>query len=268
MVTEVPVVSKGAAAAGGSGAGCLQLADRAPASPAAGCAATMVTRCDNPRAIVFAPCSPSEDAHALAARFPRRWSPSSSASSITSRARRIPATALRRVRATERNLKGFRPPLLRNSRARSACTRAEVHGSPARPGASCPRSQHSPAPRTRFKVWQRWPARRALHGAGQYRRDPSRLEAALKLKDATGPGAAPVVTSPRQVEEEAWTDEMVARAEGATSEGGLRALDRHIERLHLTDRVPAVGAGLKRDGRACPSVIPLPPEWQVRIARS
>jgi hypothetical protein len=33
---------------------------------------------------------------------------------------------------------------------------------------------------------------------------------------------------------------MVARAEGATSEGGLQALDRHIER-YLTDRVHGGG---------------------------
>jgi ferritin len=38
-----------------------------------------------------------------------------------------------------------------------------------------------------------------------------------------------------QVEEEAWCDEMVGRAESSTSEGGMQALDRHIER-YLADR--------------------------------
>lgn len=41
-----------------------------------------------------------------------------------------------------------------------------------------------------------------------------------------------------QVEEEAWADEMVQRAESSTSEGGLQALDRHIER-YLADRGPS-----------------------------
>lgn len=38
-----------------------------------------------------------------------------------------------------------------------------------------------------------------------------------------------------QVEEEAWTDEMVARAELSTTPGGMQALDRHLAR-YLTDR--------------------------------
>lgn len=38
-----------------------------------------------------------------------------------------------------------------------------------------------------------------------------------------------------QVEEEAWADEMVARAEASTTPGGMQALDRHLER-YLTDR--------------------------------
>lgn len=38
-----------------------------------------------------------------------------------------------------------------------------------------------------------------------------------------------------QVEEEAWTDEMVARAESSTTPGGMQALDRHLER-YLSDR--------------------------------
>jgi ferritin len=38
-----------------------------------------------------------------------------------------------------------------------------------------------------------------------------------------------------QVEEEAWADEMVARAEASTTPGGLQALDRHLER-YLADR--------------------------------
>lgn len=38
-----------------------------------------------------------------------------------------------------------------------------------------------------------------------------------------------------QVEEEAWSDEMVARVESSTTEGGVQALDRHIER-YLADR--------------------------------
>ncbi|NUQ12897.1 MAG: ferritin [Gemmatimonadaceae bacterium] len=38
-----------------------------------------------------------------------------------------------------------------------------------------------------------------------------------------------------QVEEEAWTDEMVARAEASTTPGGMQALDRHLER-YLADR--------------------------------
>jgi ferritin len=38
-----------------------------------------------------------------------------------------------------------------------------------------------------------------------------------------------------QVEEEAWTDEMVARAEASTTPGGIQALDRHLER-YLADR--------------------------------
>lgn len=38
-----------------------------------------------------------------------------------------------------------------------------------------------------------------------------------------------------QVEEEAWTDEMVARVERANCAGGLAELDRHIAR-HLSDK--------------------------------
>ena len=38
-----------------------------------------------------------------------------------------------------------------------------------------------------------------------------------------------------QVEEEAWGDEMVARAEASTTPGGMQALDRHIDR-YLADR--------------------------------
>lgn len=38
-----------------------------------------------------------------------------------------------------------------------------------------------------------------------------------------------------QVEEEAWCDEMVGRCELSTTEGGMQALDRHIER-YLADR--------------------------------
>lgn len=41
-----------------------------------------------------------------------------------------------------------------------------------------------------------------------------------------------------QVEEEAWADEMVARAESSTTPGGMQALDRHLER-YLADRGPA-----------------------------
>lgn len=38
-----------------------------------------------------------------------------------------------------------------------------------------------------------------------------------------------------QVEEEAWADEMVSRAEASTTPGGMQALDRHLER-YLADR--------------------------------
>ena len=38
-----------------------------------------------------------------------------------------------------------------------------------------------------------------------------------------------------QVEEEAWTDEMVSRAEASATPGGMQALDRHLER-YLADR--------------------------------
>ena len=43
-----------------------------------------------------------------------------------------------------------------------------------------------------------------------------------------------------QVEEEAWADEMVARAEASTTPGGMQALDRHLER-YLADRGPGTG---------------------------
>ena len=65
-------------------------------------------------------------------------------------------------------------------------------------------------------------------------------EAALKQKDY----AAQVLLHwyiQEQVEEEAWCDEMVARAESSTSEGGMQALDRHLER-YLTDRAHEVAA--------------------------
>ena len=38
-----------------------------------------------------------------------------------------------------------------------------------------------------------------------------------------------------QVEEEAWADEMVDRAEASSTPGGMQALDRHLER-YLADR--------------------------------
>jgi ferritin len=38
-----------------------------------------------------------------------------------------------------------------------------------------------------------------------------------------------------QVEEEAWTDEMVDRVEASSTPGGMQALDRHLER-YLADR--------------------------------
>jgi ferritin len=62
-------------------------------------------------------------------------------------------------------------------------------------------------------------------------------EAAVKVKDYPAQVMLHWFIS-EQVEEEAWTDEMVTRAEATTTEGGLQALDRHIER-YLADRGPA-----------------------------
>lgn len=94
-----------------------------------------------------------------------------------------------------------------------------------------------PAPEMKFK---------ALVDVARQARDMERAntagitkayEAALAKKDY----AAQVMLQwfiNEQVEEEAWADEMVARAESSTSEGGLQALDRHIER-YLADRGPS-----------------------------
>ena len=60
-------------------------------------------------------------------------------------------------------------------------------------------------------------------------------EAALREKDY----AAQVLLQwfiNEQVEEEAWTDELIARVQRAECPGGLAELDRHIER-HLTQNV-------------------------------
>ena len=90
------------------------------------------------------------------------------------------------------------------------------------------------APRTRFKalaeVARQARAMEQANTEGIHRA----YEAALKLKDYPAQVLLQWYIA-EQVEEEAWTDEMVARAEGATSEGGLQALDRHIER-YLADR--------------------------------
>jgi len=59
-------------------------------------------------------------------------------------------------------------------------------------------------------------------------------EAALKAKDYPGQVMLQWFIN-EQVEEEAWADEMVARCEASPTEGGIQALDRHIER-YLADR--------------------------------
>jgi ferritin len=91
-----------------------------------------------------------------------------------------------------------------------------------------------PAPKTKFKALLEV-ARHARSMEQENTRGIHRAyEVSLKQKDY----AAQVLLQwyiNEQVEEEAWCDEMVARAETSTSEGGLQALDRHIER-YLADR--------------------------------
>ncbi|HET9325992.1 MAG TPA: ferritin [Candidatus Eisenbacteria bacterium] len=91
-----------------------------------------------------------------------------------------------------------------------------------------------PAPRTTFKalveVARHARAMEEANTKGIHRA----YEIALKQKDYPAQVLLHWYVN-EQVEEEAWCDEMVARAESSTSEGGLQALDRHIER-YLADR--------------------------------
>ena len=91
-----------------------------------------------------------------------------------------------------------------------------------------------PAPKTSFKTL----VEVARHARGMEQENTAGIqrayEVALKQKDY----AAQVLLHwyiNEQVEEEAWCDEMVSRAESSTTEGGMQALDRHIER-YLADR--------------------------------
>jgi ferritin len=59
-------------------------------------------------------------------------------------------------------------------------------------------------------------------------------EAALAAKDYPAQVLLQWFIS-EQVEEEAWADEMVARAGASTTPGGMQALDRHLDR-YLADR--------------------------------
>lgn len=61
-------------------------------------------------------------------------------------------------------------------------------------------------------------------------------DAALKAKDYPGQVMLQWFIN-EQVEEEAWADEMVARCEASTTEGGIQALDRHLER-YLAQGLP------------------------------
>ena len=97
-----------------------------------------------------------------------------------------------------------------------------------------------PGPKTKFKTL----VEVAQHARAMERENTAGIqrayEAALKQKDY----AAQVLLHwyiQEQVEEEAWCDEMVARAESSTTEGGMQALDRHIER-YLADRGHEVAA--------------------------
>lgn len=98
-----------------------------------------------------------------------------------------------------------------------------------------------PAPKTKFRTL----VEVARHARAMEEENTAGIqqayEAALKQKDY----AAQVLLHwyiNEQVEEEAWCAEMVARAESSTSEGGMQALDRHIER-YLADRGHEVEAG-------------------------
>ena len=91
-----------------------------------------------------------------------------------------------------------------------------------------------PAPKTKFKTL----VEVARHARAMEQENTAGIErayeAALKQKDY----AAQVFLHwyiNEQVEEEAWCDEMVTRAESSITEGGMQALDRHIER-YLADR--------------------------------
>jgi ferritin len=96
-----------------------------------------------------------------------------------------------------------------------------------------------PAPRTKFatlvEVAQHARTMEHENTAGIHQA----YEAAVREKDYPAQVLLQWYIS-EQVEEEAWCDEMVARAETSTSEGGMQALDRHIER-YLADRGHAGG---------------------------
>ncbi|MGH7731187.1 MAG: ferritin [Candidatus Eiseniibacteriota bacterium] len=91
-----------------------------------------------------------------------------------------------------------------------------------------------PAPKTRFKTL----VEAARHARAMEQANTEGIhrayEVAMKQKDYPVQVLLQWYVN-EQVEEEAWGDEMVARAESSTSEGGLQALDRHIER-YLADR--------------------------------
>ncbi len=94
------------------------------------------------------------------------------------------------------------------------------------------------APKTRFK---------SLIEAARHAQDMERAntagihqayDSALKAKDYPAQVLLHWFIS-EQVEEEAWTDEMVERCEGATTEGAMQALDRHIERYLADNGFPS-----------------------------
>lgn len=96
-----------------------------------------------------------------------------------------------------------------------------------------------PAPKARFKEL----VDVARHAGAMERANTEGIhqayEVALKQKDYPAQVLLQWFIN-EQVEEESWCDEMLARATASTTEGGMQALDRHIER-YLADRGPGGG---------------------------
>jgi ferritin len=91
-----------------------------------------------------------------------------------------------------------------------------------------------PAPRTKFKGL----VDVARHAQSMERENTAGIQRAFEVAVKQKDYASQVLLHwyiNEQVEEEAWCDEMVARAESSTTPGGMQALDRHIER-YLADR--------------------------------